>query len=130
MRRAAIPSIDKESSMGLFDGKKGLILGVANDHSIAWAIAREVMAEGGLCGFTHLPDRPDDERQRNRRRVSLLTDPQPNAKFLVPLDVSNDEQIQAVMATAAKEFGKIDFLLHAIAFASMDDLKRDTIETS
>ena len=56
--------------MGLFDGKKGLILGVANDHSIAWAIAQQIMAEGGVCGFSHLPDRPDDERQRNRRRVS------------------------------------------------------------
>ena len=74
--------------MGLFDGKKGLILGVANDHSIAWAIAQHIMAEGGVCGFTHLPDRADDERQRNRRRVALLTDPLPSAKFLVPLDVT------------------------------------------
>jgi len=116
--------------MGLFDGKKGLILGVANDHSIAWAIAKEVMAGGGLCGFTHLPDRPDDERQRNRRRVAQLTDVAPNAKFLVPLDVGQDDQIRGVMARAAEEFGKIDFLLHSIAFASMDDLKRDTVETS
>jgi enoyl-[acyl-carrier protein] reductase I len=116
--------------MGAFEGKKGLILGVANDHSIAWAIAQRVMEEGGQCGFTHLPDRPDDERQRNRRRVALLTDNAPNAKFLVPLDVQNDAQIQEVMAKAGEEFGKIDFLLHAIAFASMDDLKRDTIETS
>jgi enoyl-[acyl-carrier protein] reductase I len=116
--------------MGLFDGKKGLILGVANDHSIAWAIAQFIMAEGGDCGFTHLPDRPDDERQRNRRRVAMLTDPAERAKFLVPLDVSNDEHIKATMDRAAEEFGKIDFLLHAIAFASMDDLKRDTIETS
>ncbi len=116
--------------MGLFDGKKGLILGVANDHSIAWAIAQHIMAEGGDCGFTHLPDRPDDERQRNRRRVAMLTDPAERAKFLTPLDVSNDEQIKATMDLAAQEFGKIDFLLHAIAFASMDDLKRDTIETS
>ncbi len=116
--------------MGLFEGKKGLILWVANDHSIAWAIAQQIMAEGGVCGFTHLPDRPDDERQRNRRRVSMLTDATPSAKFLVPLDVSNDEQIKAVMERAAAEFGKIDFLLHAIAFASMEDLKRETIETS
>ena len=116
--------------MGLFEGKKGLILGVANDHSIAWAIAQQVIAEGGVCGFTHLPDRPDDERQRNRRRVAMLTDTTPSAKFLVPLDVSNDEQIKAVMERAAAEFGKIDFLLHAIAFASMEDLKRETIETS
>jgi len=116
--------------MGLFDGKKGLILGVANDHSIAWAIAREIMSQGGLCGFTHLPDRTDDPRQRNRRRVSLLTDEQERAKFLVPLDVSRDEDIAAVMKTAAGEFGTIDFLLHSIAFASTDDLKRDTVETS
>jgi len=116
--------------MGLFDGKKGLILGVANDHSIAWAIAKVIMDEGGECGFTHLPDRPDDERQRNRRRVAQLTDPCPAAKFLVPLDVSNDEQIAEVMARAGSEFGKIDFLLHAIAFAAMEDLKRETIETS
>jgi enoyl-[acyl-carrier protein] reductase I len=116
--------------MGLFDGKKGLILGVANDHSIAWAIAQVIMAEGGQCGFTHLPDRPDDERQRNRRRVALLTDPCAAARFLVPLDVTNDEQIKEVMDRAAAEFGKIDFLLHAIAFASLEDLKRDTVETS
>jgi enoyl-[acyl-carrier protein] reductase I len=121
---------DKETIVGLFDGKKGLILGVANDHSIAWAIAQRIMDEGGVCGFTHLPDRPDDERQRNRRRVSLLTDKCEAARFLVPLDVSRDEDIAAVMRTTAEEFGTIDFLLHSIAFASMDDLKRDTIETS
>jgi len=48
----------------LMKGKRGLVMGVANDHSIAWAIAQFVMSEGGECGFTHLPDRPDDERQR------------------------------------------------------------------
>jgi enoyl-[acyl-carrier protein] reductase I len=103
---------------------------VANDHSIAWAIGKRIMDEGGQCGFTHLPDRPDDERQRNRRRVALLTDECPNAKFLVPLDVSKDEDVKAVMDRAREEFGKLDFLLHSIAFASLDDLKRETIETS
>ncbi|HEY2840819.1 MAG TPA: enoyl-ACP reductase [Pirellulales bacterium] len=116
--------------MGLFDGKKGLILGVANDHSIAWAIAEFIMQEGGLCGFTHLPDRPDDTRQRNRHRVALLTDKTPNAKFLIPMDVCNDDDIRGVMAYTAKEFGKIDFMLHSIAFASLDDLKNETIKTS
>ena len=116
--------------MGLFDGKKGLVLGVANDHSIAWAIAQFVMAEGGVCGFTHLPDRADDERQRNRRRVALLTDPAPQAKFLMPMDVSNDEDIRAVMKRTGEEFGKIDFLLHSIAFAPLDDLKLNTVECS
>jgi enoyl-[acyl-carrier protein] reductase I len=116
--------------MGRFDGLKGLVLGVANDHSIAWAIAKIILAEGGLVGFTHLPDRPDDERQRNRRRVSLLTDPEPNAKFLVPMDVSTDEQIAAVMDKAKSEFGTIDFLLHSIAFAPLEDLKGDTTDCS
>lgn len=116
--------------MGMFAGKKGLILGVANDHSIAWAIAKLVMETGGECGFTHLPDRADDDRQRNRRRVKQLTDQYAQAKFLVPLDVQSDENIGQVMATAAQHFGKIDFLLHSIAFADRDDLSRQTIETS
>ena len=116
--------------MGLFDGKKGLILGVANDHSIAWAIAQVVMAEGAVCGFTHLPDRADDERQRNRRRVALLTDPEPAAKFLVPLDVNNDADIRTVMKRAGEEFGKIDFLVHSIAYAPLEDLKVNTVECS
>ena len=73
--------------MGLFDGKKGLVLGVANDRSIAWVIAREIMEQGGLCGFTHLPDRADDEKRRNRRRVAQCVDGYPQAKFLVPLNV-------------------------------------------
>jgi len=113
-----------------FSGKKGLILGVANDHSIAWAIAQQIMDAGGTCGFTHLPDRPDDERQRNRRRVSQLTDNYSNAAFLVPMDAQNDEDIKSVMATTAEKFGKIDFLLHSIAFADREDLSRDTVFTS
>ncbi|MBC8355720.1 MAG: enoyl-ACP reductase [Planctomycetes bacterium] len=116
--------------MGLFDGKKGLILGVANDRSIAWAIAKQIMEQGGECGFTHLPDRPDDEKKKNRRRVSKCTDGHEGAKFLIPLDVCNDENIAEVMKTAADTFGKIDFLLHSIAFASLDDLRNDTVETS
>ena len=116
--------------MGMFENKKGLILGVANDHSIAWSIAQQIMDQGGECGFTHLPDRPDDERQRNRRRVALLTDKREEAKFLEPLNVCDDEQIAAVIEKAKETFGKIDFILHSIAFASMDDLKKDTIETS
>jgi len=116
--------------MSLFEGKKGLILGVANERSIAWAIAREVMNQGAECGFSHLPDRPDDERKKNRRRVSKCTDDFSQAKFLVPLDVRDDRQIAEVVGRAAEEFGKIDFLVHSIAFADRDDLMRDTVETS
>jgi enoyl-[acyl-carrier protein] reductase I len=117
--------------MGMFDGKKGLILGVANDRSIAWAIAQIVLAEGGLCGFSHLPDKPDDERKKNRLRVAKCIEQYPQgAKFLTPLDVQKDEDIAALIAQAKSELGTIDFLLHSIAFATLDDLKKDTIETS
>lgn len=117
--------------MGMFDGKKGLILGVANDRSIAWAIAEIIMQQGGQCGFSHLPDKPDDERKKNRGRVAKCTDKFPDAcKFLEPLDVQKDEEIAAIMAKAKAEFGQIDFLVHSIAFATLDDLGRDTIATS
>ncbi len=116
--------------MGQFDGKKGLILGVANDRSIAWAIAQHIMQEGGECGFTHLPDRPDDPKQKNRRRVAKCTENSEQARFLVPLDVRDDTNIRAVMETTAETFGRIDFLLHSIAFADRADLSRPTVETS
>jgi enoyl-[acyl-carrier protein] reductase I len=116
--------------MGIFSGKRGLIVGVANENSIAWAIAKVILEEGGECGFTHLPDRPDDPRQRNRRRVNQLTRHYEAARFLVPMDVQKDEDIAGVMQTAADQFGKIDFLLHSVAFADRNDLSRPTIETS
>ncbi|MBA2114885.1 enoyl-ACP reductase FabI [Bremerella alba] len=116
--------------MGLFTGKKGLIVGVANGNSIAWGIAQKIMEEGGECGFTHLPDREDDARKKNRRRVSQLTDNFEQAKFLVPLDVQSDENIAEVIKTAESELGKIDFLLHSVAFASLDDLRVPTVECS
>ncbi|HZN32411.1 MAG TPA: enoyl-ACP reductase [Pirellulaceae bacterium] len=117
--------------MGMFDGKKGLILGVANDRSIAWAIAQVILNEGGVCGFNHLPDKPDDERQRNRRRVTQLTDPfGDKVKFVLPLDVQKDDDIAAFMAKAKAELGQIDFLLHSIAFATLEDLKKETTATS
>jgi len=117
--------------MGMFDGKKGLILGVANDRSIAWAIAQVIMKEGGVCGFNHLPDKPEDDRQRNRRRVTQLTDPfQDQAAFVLPLDVQKDDDIAAFMGQAKETLGQIDFLLHSIAFATLEDLRKDTIATS
>jgi len=117
--------------MGLFTGKKGLILGVANDWSIAWFIAKAIMDEGGVCGFSHLPDKPEDERKKNRGRVAKCTDQYPQAtKFLMPLDVQKDEDIAAIVAKAKEEFGQIDFLLHSIAFATLDDIKKETIACS
>ncbi len=117
--------------MKLFEGKKGLILGVANDRSIAWAIAKEIMDQGGTCGFSHLPDKPDDEKKKNRMRVSKCIDKYAQqAAFLEPLDVQDDKQVVEFMKMAEGKLGKIDFLLHSIAFADRDDLSRETVETS
>jgi enoyl-[acyl-carrier protein] reductase I len=116
--------------MGLFSGKKGLVVGVANDRSIAWVIARTIMDEGGFCGFTHLPDRPDDEKQKNRRRVAQCLEGYAHARFLVPLNVQSDEDIARVMEYARAEFGQLDFLLHSVAYADRGDLARPTVETS
>ena len=117
--------------MAHFTGKKGLILGVANDRSIAWSIAKIIMDEDGRCGFTHLPDKPDDERQKNRHRVQkCLENYAEHARFLLPLDVRNDDQIEALAVHAREEFGTIDFVLHSLAYAERDDLMKPTVETS
>ncbi len=116
--------------MGMFEGKKGLITGVFNKQSIAWAIADRIMSEGGQCGFSYMPDKADDARQKNLNRVSKLTKDNPNVKFLQPMDATNDEQIAAVMDRCRNDLGQVDFLLHSIAFALPDDLKGDTIATS
>ncbi len=114
----------------LFGNKRGLITGVFNKQSIAWAIAERIMDEGGTCGFSYMPDKPDDERKKNLGRVTKLTEGNPRAAFLHPMDVTNDEQIAELMRVAREKLGGLDFLLHSIAFALPDDLKRDTIETS
>lgn len=116
--------------MGLFDGKKGLITGVFNKQSIAWAIADRIMQEGGECGFTYMPDKADDARQKNLNRVQKLTKDNPQTKFLQPMDVTNDEHIAAVIDRCKGELGRIDFLLHSIAYANPEDLKGDTVATS
>jgi enoyl-[acyl-carrier protein] reductase I len=114
----------------MFAGKSGLITGVFNKQSIAWAIADQIMSEGGRCGFSYMPDKPDDERKKNLGRVTKLTEGNPRVAFLKPMDVTNDEQIAELMSVAREKLGRVDFLLHSIAFALPDDLKRDTIDTS
>jgi enoyl-[acyl-carrier protein] reductase I len=114
----------------LFAGRRGLITGVFNKQSIAWAIAERILDEGGECGFSYMPDKPDDERQKNLGRVTKLTEGKLRVAFLQPMDVTNDEQIRRLMGVAKERFGGIDFLLHSIAFALPDDLKGDTINTS
>ncbi len=105
--------------MGLFDGKKGIVFGIANDRSIAWAITQRLHQEGAEMGFTHLPDR--DERAKNEKKVRKLVEPI-GGKFVVPCDVQDDDNLDAVFATAKQALGSIDFVLHSIAFAPPTDL--------
>ena len=106
--------------MGLFEGKKGIVFGIANDHSIAWAITQELFAEGAEIGFTHLPDK-DPARPKNENKIRKLVDPL-GAKFVMPCNVTDDEHLDQVFAKTEEEFGKIDFVLHSIAFAPPADL--------
>ncbi|RMG34708.1 MAG: enoyl-ACP reductase [Planctomycetota bacterium] len=113
--------------MGLMDGKKGLVFGIANDHSIAWAITRFLRDEGASMGFTHLPDR-DPERPRMERRVRKLVDD--FARFVVPCNVQKDEDLDRVFSEAEQAFGTLDFVLHSIAYAPIDDLQGPTVACS
>ncbi|WP_339731741.1 enoyl-ACP reductase [uncultured Gimesia sp.] len=107
--------------MGLFEGKKGLVFGIANDHSIAWAITEKLYDEGAEIAFTHLPDK-DPERPRMERRLRKLVEPR-GAKIMLPCDVTKDEDLDKVFEVVKEEYGEIDFVLHSVAYAPMDDLK-------
>src|SRR5436305_8453628 len=85
------PYTVEEFDMGLFSGKKGLVFGIANDHSIAWAITEKLHAEGAQMGFTHLPDK-DPARPRMEMRVRKLVEPI-GAKLIAPCDVQKDADI-------------------------------------
>jgi len=114
--------------MGLFTGKKGLVFGIANDHSIAWAITEKLHAEGAQMGFTHLPDK-DPARPRMEHRVRKLVEPL-GAKLITPCDVQKDDDIDRVFGMARDAFGKLDFVLHSVAYAPIEDLKGPTFNCS
>jgi len=109
--------------MGLFTGKKGVVLGVANDFSIAWAVTRKLLDEGAEVGFTHLPG------DKMERRVRKLAEPI-GAKLITPCDVQKDEDIARVFKEAGDIYGKLDFVLHSIAFAPLEDLKCSFVNAS
>src|SRR5690554_498481 len=103
--------------MGLMQGKKGIVFGVANDRSLAWQIAEQLHAEGAELGFNYLPN------EKMERRVRKLAEPI-GAKLLAPCDVTCDEQIRAFFEQVKGTFGQIDFLVHAIAYASRESLAK------
>jgi enoyl-[acyl-carrier protein] reductase I len=98
--------------MGLLEGKKGLILNIANDRSIAWHIANNAIKQGATCGFGFLPLEKMERRVRKSLEEMGQTDP-----WLHPCDVSKDEDIESFMNAARDKFGTIDFLVHSLAFA-------------
>jgi enoyl-[acyl-carrier protein] reductase I len=108
--------------MGLLDGKKALIFGVANDHSIAWGIARALHDEGATVGFASM------ESLIERRVRPLATSI--GATFVEACDVASDEQIAGVMAAWRDACGEIDVLVHAVAFAPREDLEGSFTETT
>lgn len=101
--------------MGFMTGKKGVVVGVANDRSLAWFIAERLHKEGAELGFSHLPG------EKMERRVRKLVEPI-GAKLIEPLDVTRDEDVARFMARTRETFGQIDFLVHAVAFANKDAL--------
>jgi enoyl-[acyl-carrier protein] reductase I len=109
--------------VGLLSKKTGLIMGLANDHSIAWAIAEALYAAGAELGFTHLPNRA------NEGRVRKLVEPK-GAKMIFPCDVQNDEDIIRTFDKAKETYGHLDFLVHSIAFAPPQELKNPYVSMS
>lgn len=108
--------------MGLMDGKRGLILGVANELSIAWGVAQQLRAAGAELAFTYL----NDSLEKRVRPLAESLD----AKLILPCDVARDEDIEALFAELEKAWGKIDFVVHAVAFANREDLKHGFSQTS
>jgi enoyl-[acyl-carrier protein] reductase I len=104
--------------MGMMDGKRGLVVGIANDRSFAYSIAESLIREGAECLFTHFPG--DKMARRCEKAVSTLGVEDP---WLCPLDASSDEDLDAVFDRIGSEFGKIDFLVHSIVFADREWLQ-------
>lgn len=106
----------------LLEGKKGLIIGVANKHSIAWAIAQAAAREGAQMLFSY-------QNERLRENVEELVQTLPGASACV-CDVGDDSQIDAMMKQAAEKLGRLDFLVHSLAFAPREELTGEFVNTT
>jgi enoyl-[acyl-carrier protein] reductase I len=108
--------------MSELSGKHGLIIGVANKRSIAWAVAKAVSDAGARLAVTYQGERLEENV---RELAADLADP-----LILPLDVGSDDQIQDVASRCEEVFGGLDFVLHGAAFAPRDELTRPFVETS
>src|SRR3989440_11615719 len=106
----------REQSMpGLMQGKRGLIMGVANDHSIAWGIAKTLAQHGAQLAFTY-------QGEALGRRVKPLAE-SVGSNFVMPCDVEDIASVDALFAEIEKQWGTMDFLVHAVAFSEKSELK-------
>lgn len=108
--------------MGLLDGKTAVVFGLANERSIAWGITQALRREGARLGISYAGEALE-------RRVRPLAD-QVQCTWVEQCDVTKDQEIEAVAAKAARDFGAIDILVHSIAFAGRDELSRPYYDTS
>ena len=108
--------------MSDLSGKTGLVVGIANKRSIAWAIAQAAQAAGARLAVTYQGERLEENV---RELAQALTDP-----LVLPLDVTDDAQIAGVFAAIDREFGGLDFLVHGAAFAPPKELSAPFLETT
>jgi enoyl-[acyl-carrier protein] reductase I len=106
----------------LLEGKTGLILGIANKRSLAWGIAQSVAREGARLAVTYQGERLEE----NVRDLAAGLD----RPLIVPCDVSKDEDLEALAASVKKEFGGLDFVVHAVAYALREELDGEFLNTS
>jgi enoyl-[acyl-carrier protein] reductase I len=106
----------------LMAGKKGLVMGVANDRSIAWGIARAVADQGAELAFTY-------QGEALEKRVRPLAD-SIGSDFVLPCDVTDEASMDATFAALADRWGTLDFVVHAIAYSDKDELKGQYVNTS
>ncbi|HEY9692917.1 MAG TPA: enoyl-ACP reductase FabI [Oculatellaceae cyanobacterium] len=106
-------------------GKNALVTGIANNRSIAWGIAQQLHQAGANIGVTYLPD----EKGRFEKKVAELVEPLQPSLFL-PCNVQDDAQLQATFDTVKEKWGKLDILIHCLAFANKEDLSGDFSATS
>jgi enoyl-[acyl-carrier protein] reductase I len=107
---------------GLLKGKRGLVMGVANDHSIAWGIARELAKHEAQLAFTY-------QGEAFGKRVEPLAQ-SVQSKLLLPCDVEDTKSLDQVFAKLKETWGTIDFLVHAIAFSDKNELKGKYADTT
>ncbi len=111
--------------MGIMDGKKGIVFGIANERSYAWYITQSLIQQGAECAYTHLPGAKMERRVRNAVKELGNEDP-----WLMSCDASSDEDLDAVFTKLGEDWGKIDFVVHSIAFADRQFLEIGNFHTT